>query len=54
MNVLYCIVKGKVCFGVVVYKKIVIVLVFIVIKNEDKFEFFKFVEVIKVFYNDVF
>jgi large subunit ribosomal protein L7Ae len=45
MNVPYCIVKGKARLGAVVHKKTATALALTAIKNEDKMEFSKLVEV---------
>ena len=52
MNVPYCIVKGKARLGAVVHKKTATALALTGVKQEDKMEFSKIVEVIKSSYNE--
>ncbi|KAF3955229.1 hypothetical protein CMV_019527 [Castanea mollissima] len=48
MEIPYCIVKGKSRLGLIVHKKTASVLCLITVKNEDKLEFSKILEAIKV------
>ncbi|KAM4107799.1 hypothetical protein ACB094_04G173200 [Castanea mollissima] len=48
MEIPYCIVKGKSRLGSIVHKKTASVLCLITVKNEDKLEFSKILEAIKV------
>ncbi|CDP21835.1 unnamed protein product [Coffea canephora] len=51
MEIPYCIVKGKSRLGVIVHKKTTSVLCLTSVKNEDKLEFSKVLEAIKVIHN---
>ncbi|CAI8586010.1 unnamed protein product [Vicia faba] len=52
MEIPYCIVKGKARLGIVVHKKIVVVLCLTTIKNENKMEFSRVLEAINENFND--
>jgi len=52
MEVPYCIVKGKSRLGQIVHKKTASVLCLTSVKNEDKLEFSKILEAIKMNFND--
>jgi len=52
MNVPYCIVKGKARLGAVVHQKTASCLAITAVKNEDKHEFSKLVESVKLSFND--
>ncbi|KAM4094602.1 hypothetical protein ACJW30_06G208000 [Castanea mollissima] len=48
MEIPYCIVKGKSCLGSIVHKKTTSILCLTSVKNEDKLEFSKILETIKI------
>ncbi|XP_073282758.1 large ribosomal subunit protein eL8y-like [Primulina huaijiensis] len=52
MEIPYCIVKGKARLGTIVHEKTASVLCLTSVKNEDKMEFRKILEAIKVNFND--